>query len=174
MNKLVSCIMLLSLARPLNVASLSTSSASKLFAARGSAVWSGSCALFSTSSKTEVTKLPEFASKEDYITFIESQAALPQGFSIGTAKGTFVPVEAPMLGNLPIKATVVKFDEPTESWAACFTKNKVCKMSSNDFVLSFMFFILFLCLPLLVSRCSYQSRSQTFGVRWTSTSSRNQ
>lgn len=124
MNKLVSCIMLLSLARPLNVASLSTSSASKLFAARGSAVWSGSCALFSTSSKTEVTKLPEFASKEDYITFIESQAALPQGFSIGTAKGTFVPVEAPMLGNLPIKATVVKFDEPTESWAACFTKNK--------------------------------------------------
>lgn len=73
------------------------------------------------------TSLPEFSSKEEYMQFISKNevSALPKGFSCGSAKGSFVSVEAPLMGSLPIKATVVYLDEPTESWAACFTKNKV-------------------------------------------------
>jgi hypothetical protein len=51
---------------------------------------------------------------------------LPSGFAVGTAKGTFVSVEAPSMGDLPIRATVIHLTEgPTDSWAAVFTSNKV-------------------------------------------------
>ena len=51
---------------------------------------------------------------------------LPSGFAVGTAKGTFVSAEAPAMGNLPIRATVIHLTEgPTDSWAAVFTSNKV-------------------------------------------------
>lgn len=75
----------------------------------------------------QVTTLPEFNSKEEYDEFIKNPqvSALPKGFSCGSAVGTFVAVESPALGNLPIKATVISLDQPTDSWAACFTKNKV-------------------------------------------------
>lgn len=69
--------------------------------------------------------LPEFTSKEEYIQYLSLHAALPQGFQCGSASGKFVAVEAPMLGPLNIKATVVYLNEPTRNWAACFTKNKV-------------------------------------------------
>eukprot|EP00816_Leptocylindrus_hargravesii_P006240 CAMPEP_0196821672 /NCGR_PEP_ID=MMETSP1362-20130617/80367_1 /TAXON_ID=163516 /ORGANISM="Leptocylindrus danicus, Strain CCMP1856" /LENGTH=509 /DNA_ID=CAMNT_0042200965 /DNA_START=162 /DNA_END=1691 /DNA_ORIENTATION=+ len=69
-------------------------------------------------------ELPPFSSKEEYLSFLESQGGLPLGFKCGDAKGTFVPVEAPSMGALPIKATVVALDEPTDNWAAVFTKNK--------------------------------------------------
>ena len=46
---------------------------------------------------------------------------------MGTASGNFVSVEAPAMGPLPIKATVIHLTEgPTDSWAAVFTSNKVC------------------------------------------------
>eukprot|EP00590_Aulacoseira_subarctica_P012222 CAMPEP_0172417624 /NCGR_PEP_ID=MMETSP1064-20121228/4162_1 /TAXON_ID=202472 /ORGANISM="Aulacoseira subarctica , Strain CCAP 1002/5" /LENGTH=492 /DNA_ID=CAMNT_0013156097 /DNA_START=99 /DNA_END=1577 /DNA_ORIENTATION=+ len=73
-----------------------------------------------------VTSLPEFNSKKDYEDFVKAPqvSTLPKGFSCGSAVGTFVSVEAPAMGNLPIKATVISLDQPTDSWAACFTKNK--------------------------------------------------
>lgn len=72
-------------------------------------------------------ELPEFSSSEEYLTYMETVSALPQGFSVGTAKGKFVSVEAPALGELPIKATVIHLTEgPTDNWAAVFTQNKVC------------------------------------------------
>lgn len=50
---------------------------------------------------------------------------LPAGFAVGTATGEFVSVEAPSMGKLPIKATVIHLTEgPTDSWAAVFTSNK--------------------------------------------------
>lgn len=75
----------------------------------------------------QVTAFPEFQSKEEYDEFLRNPqvSALPKGFSCGSAVGSFISVEAPAMGNLPIKATVIALDQPTGSWAACFTKNKV-------------------------------------------------
>ena len=70
--------------------------------------------------------LPEFANAEDYLKYLGTVSQLPLGFATGTADGTFISVEAPGLGNLKIRATVIQLTEgPTENWAACFTSNKV-------------------------------------------------
>jgi len=69
--------------------------------------------------------LPSFSTKEDYTSYLKKAGALPAGFALGTAKGTFVSVEAPALGPFPIKATVIHLTEgPTDSWAAVFTSNR--------------------------------------------------
>jgi hypothetical protein len=70
--------------------------------------------------------LPDFATKEEYESYLMAAGKLPSGFAVGTAKGTFVSAEAPAMGNLPIRATVIHLTEgPTDSWAAVFTSNKV-------------------------------------------------
>ena len=62
------------------------------------------------------------------MTYMESVAALPQGFATGTANGKFISVEAPNMGPLPIRATIIHLIHgPTNSWAAVYTKNKVQK-----------------------------------------------
>lgn len=69
--------------------------------------------------------LPEFASVEDYLEYMDGVSQLPKGFATGTADGSFISVEAPGLGNLKIRATVIQLTEgPTDNWAACFTSNK--------------------------------------------------
>mmetsp|Transcript_12609 Transcript_12609/g.19423 ORF Transcript_12609/g.19423 Transcript_12609/m.19423 type:complete len:488 (+) Transcript_12609:23-1486(+) len=69
--------------------------------------------------------LPSFSTKEDYIAYLKKAGSLPDGFALGTAQGTFVSVEAPAMGPLPIKATVIHLTEgPTDSWAAVFTSNR--------------------------------------------------
>lgn len=69
--------------------------------------------------------LPEFESAADYLDYMETVSSLPRGFGVGTADGSFVSVEAPNLGQLGIRGTVIQLTEgPTESWAACFTSNK--------------------------------------------------
>mmetsp|Transcript_19221 Transcript_19221/g.29607 ORF Transcript_19221/g.29607 Transcript_19221/m.29607 type:complete len:514 (+) Transcript_19221:165-1706(+) len=71
------------------------------------------------------TILPEFASKDEYLTYLKSIATLPKGFATGTADGEFVSVEAPSIGSLPIRATVIHLTEgPTDNWAAVFTQNR--------------------------------------------------
>mmetsp|Transcript_23707 Transcript_23707/g.29880 ORF Transcript_23707/g.29880 Transcript_23707/m.29880 type:complete len:512 (-) Transcript_23707:56-1591(-) len=74
--------------------------------------------------KDTAKNLPPFATKEEYLNYITEASALPEGFSTGSAVGSFVPEEAPSMGSLPIKATVIHLDEPTDSWAAVFTQNK--------------------------------------------------
>jgi hypothetical protein len=70
--------------------------------------------------------LPEFASEEEYLAYMTKVSALPKGFATGTASGKFVPVEAPLLGELPIRGTVIHLTQgPTTNWAAVFTSNKV-------------------------------------------------
>ena len=70
--------------------------------------------------------LPAFADADEYLKYLDKVSALPKGFACGTADGTFVSVEAPSLGNLKIRGTVIYLTEgPTDSWAACFTSNKV-------------------------------------------------
>jgi hypothetical protein len=69
--------------------------------------------------------LPEFSTKEEYMEYLTEKSALPQGFASGTASGKFISVEAPAMGPLPIRGTVIHLtDGPTDSWAAVFTKNK--------------------------------------------------
>jgi glutamate N-acetyltransferase/amino-acid N-acetyltransferase len=89
-----------------------------------------STSTFSTLSSMDTpVQLPDFASKEEYLEYMESVSTLPKGFATGTAKGTFVSKEAPALGNLPVKGTVIYLTEgPTENWAAVFTKNRVRTM----------------------------------------------
>lgn len=79
-------------------------------------------------------QLPEFSSKEEYLNYLELElGALPLGFECGDAKGSFISVEAPALGPLPIKATVITLSKEdnesnvrgsTDNWAAVFTRNK--------------------------------------------------
>jgi hypothetical protein len=70
--------------------------------------------------------LPEFATDEEYLAYMKTVSDLPKGFATGTSDGTFISVEAPSLGKLKIRATVIQLtDGPTDSWAACFTSNKV-------------------------------------------------
>jgi len=103
--------------RPSTTARPAVSSSWRLFTASASS---------STSQDTPV-QLPEFTDKDAYLAYMESVAALPKGFATGTADGKFVSVEAPAMGALPIRGTVIHLTEgPTESWAAVFTKNKVC------------------------------------------------
>lgn len=69
--------------------------------------------------------LPSFSTKEEYESYMKAAGKLPSGFAVGTATGNFVSVEAPAMGELPIKATVIHLTEgPTDSWAAVFTSNK--------------------------------------------------
>lgn len=70
--------------------------------------------------------LPEFQNAEEYLEYMEAVSSLPKGFAAGTADGTFISQEAPNLGRLGIRGTVIQLTEgPTDSWAACFTSNKV-------------------------------------------------
>lgn len=70
--------------------------------------------------------LPEFSGVEEYLEYMGSVGQLPKGFATGTSDGSFISVEAPGLGKLKIRATVIHLTEgPTENWAACFTSNKV-------------------------------------------------
>lgn len=79
-------------------------------------------------SKDTPIDLPDFANADEYLAYMESVSSLPRGFATGSGKGTFISKEAPSLGNLPIRGTVIQLTEgPTESWAACFTSNKVRK-----------------------------------------------
>lgn len=71
-------------------------------------------------------ELPSFQSKEEYEAYLMEASGLPKGFATGSAVGSFVPEEAPLMGSLPIKGTIIHLtDGPSENWAAVFTQNKV-------------------------------------------------
>ncbi len=63
----------------------------------------------------------EFASRDAHRAWLESQAALPDGFRIGTASLEFVPVEVPRPARM--RLTLVALDAPTPAFAAKFTRN---------------------------------------------------
>jgi hypothetical protein len=79
--------------------------------------------------KDTASTFPPFANEDEYLKYITEASALPQGFSTGSAVGKFIPEEAPSMGYLPIKATIIHLtDGPTDNWAATFTQNKVCAL----------------------------------------------
>ena len=62
-----------------------------------------------------------FADRAAHRAWLESQAALPAGFRVGTARFEFVPVEVPKPSKMAI--TLIALEKPTASFAAMFTKN---------------------------------------------------
>ena len=62
-----------------------------------------------------------FASREEHRAWLESQAALPEGFRVGTASLEFVPVEVPKPSRM--RVTLLALDRPTPAFAAKFTRN---------------------------------------------------
>lgn len=87
--------------------------------------------------------LPDFTSQQEYLDYMEGVSALPKGFATGTASGTFISKEAPSMGKLPIKGTVIYLTEgPTDNWAAVFTKNKVRLLAFCVYSLSNSRFVL--------------------------------
>jgi glutamate N-acetyltransferase/amino-acid N-acetyltransferase len=66
---------------------------------------------------TELT----FATRADHRAWLASQAALPAGFRVGTARLSFTPVEAPKPARMNL--TLLALDRPTPDFAAVFTRN---------------------------------------------------
>ena len=63
----------------------------------------------------------EFASRDAHRAWLESQAALPEGFRVGTSSFEFVPVEVPKPARM--RLTLIALDRPTPAFAAKFTRN---------------------------------------------------
>jgi glutamate N-acetyltransferase/amino-acid N-acetyltransferase len=62
-----------------------------------------------------------FASRAEHRAWLEAQAALPEGFRVGTASLEFVPVEVPKPALM--RVTLVALDAPSPAFAATFTRN---------------------------------------------------
>jgi glutamate N-acetyltransferase/amino-acid N-acetyltransferase len=67
--------------------------------------------------------MTSFASREEYLAYLESAARLPEGFRVGTAELEFLPRERPVAKPLPMRLTLVLLDRPAEDFAALFTRN---------------------------------------------------
>mmetsp|Transcript_4607 Transcript_4607/g.6350 ORF Transcript_4607/g.6350 Transcript_4607/m.6350 type:complete len:503 (-) Transcript_4607:218-1726(-) len=64
-----------------------------------------------------------FESEADYLAYLEDQGELPQGFQVGVTGFSFLPVELPTQ-EAKMKLTAIVLDEPTDAFAAVFTKNR--------------------------------------------------
>ncbi len=62
-----------------------------------------------------------FDSQAAHRAWLAQQAVLPRGFRVGTASFTFTPVEAPKPAKMTV--TLIAPDQPTDSFAAMFTRN---------------------------------------------------
>jgi hypothetical protein len=103
-----------------------TTSISASAATFGARCWSHSHLPAAAVSGDTPETLPDFESLDKYLEYMATVSALPQGFATGTADGTFISQEAPLMGKLKIKGSVIHLTQgPTENWAAVFTSNKV-------------------------------------------------
>jgi glutamate N-acetyltransferase/amino-acid N-acetyltransferase len=62
-----------------------------------------------------------FNSRSEHRAWLASQAALPAGFRVGTARFEFTPFEVPKPAKMTL--TLIVLDQPTPDFAAMFTKN---------------------------------------------------
>ena len=62
-----------------------------------------------------------FSDRGAHRAWLASQAALPAGFKVGTARFDFTPKEAPKPAKMTL--TLIALDQPTPDFAAVFTKN---------------------------------------------------
>ncbi|HET9959222.1 MAG TPA: bifunctional ornithine acetyltransferase/N-acetylglutamate synthase [Polyangiaceae bacterium] len=64
-----------------------------------------------------------FASREEHLSWLATEAQLPQGFRVGSAALSFLPVEVPKPSRMTL--SLLALDRPTEAFAAMFTRNAV-------------------------------------------------
>ena len=64
---------------------------------------------------------PSFSSEQAHRSWLQAQAALPRGFRIGTATADFIAEETGGAANSTL--TIIALNEPSPSFAACFTRN---------------------------------------------------
>jgi len=62
-----------------------------------------------------------FASRAEHRAWLEAQAALPEGFRVGTASLEFVPVEVPKPAQM--RVTLLALDAASPAFGATFTRN---------------------------------------------------
>ncbi|HEY0947237.1 MAG TPA: bifunctional ornithine acetyltransferase/N-acetylglutamate synthase [Opitutaceae bacterium] len=62
-----------------------------------------------------------FSSRAEHRAWLAQQAALPQGFRVGTTRFDFTPAEAPKPAKMTL--TLIALDRPSPDFAALFTKN---------------------------------------------------
>lgn len=62
-----------------------------------------------------------FASESEHRAWLRANARLPRGFRVGTARLEFLPVEVPKPAKMNL--TLLALEEPTDSFAAMFTRN---------------------------------------------------
>lgn len=62
-----------------------------------------------------------FAGRAAHRAWLATQAALPQGFRVGTAAFEFLPAEAPKPGRM--RLSLLALDRPTDAFALQFTRN---------------------------------------------------
>jgi glutamate N-acetyltransferase / amino-acid N-acetyltransferase len=62
-----------------------------------------------------------FATRADHRAWLESQAALPEGFRVGTSALEFVPAEVPKPARM--RLALIALDRPSPAFAAKFTRN---------------------------------------------------
>jgi len=63
----------------------------------------------------------QFSSRDAHRAWLTSQAALPAGFRVGTARFEFTPREAPKPAKMTL--TLIALDQPSADFAAVFTRN---------------------------------------------------
>ena len=62
-----------------------------------------------------------FGSEQEHQAWLHSQGQLPHGFRVGTSRFEFQPVEVDKPAKMTV--TLIALDEPSDSFAAMFTKN---------------------------------------------------
>jgi len=67
-----------------------------------------------------------FASEAEYAAALGAEAALPEGFRVGTTGFLFSPIEAAAGTTAKMNLTVIVADKPSTSWAAVLTRNSFC------------------------------------------------
>ncbi len=65
-----------------------------------------------------------FATAEEYLTALESRAALPEGFRVSTASLTFRPVERDVPQPLAMNLSLILLDQATPEFAGVYTANR--------------------------------------------------
>lgn len=66
---------------------------------------------------------PDFAHEREYLSFLETLDSLPAGFRTSTSRINFVPSERPSLEPYRMDLSLIVCDEPTDEFAAVFTRN---------------------------------------------------
>lgn len=67
-----------------------------------------------------------FTGEEPFLAYLRENTVLPSGFKTGCRSIEFFPKEKPASGKYRMNLTLLRLEEPTESFAAVFTRNRIC------------------------------------------------